>query len=77
MGLAGQVHGGLLDHEDVDEIAADLDPNSSIALLVVENRWAVPFIDAVRNAGGQVLERARVPADMVNMVREDLSEEPT
>src|SRR5690242_2438595 len=44
VGLAGEIEGGLLDDGDVDRVASELDVNSSIALLVVENLWAVPFI---------------------------------
>lgn len=69
VGVGGHVEGGLLDRDDVEQVAAELDANSSIALLVVEHVWAAPFVDAVRNAGGQVLERARLPADLVRSWR--------
>ena len=63
--LDGQLGGGLLDAEDVDEVAASLAPNSSVAVLVVENTWAIPFVKAVRNAGGEVADQARIPSDVV------------
>ena len=68
--LDGQLGGGLLDAEDVDEVAATLEPNSSVAVLAIENLWAIPFVTAVRNAGGEVIEQARVPADVVDAVRD-------
>lgn len=61
--LDGQLGGGMLDAEDVDEVAADLPPGNSVAVLVVENTWAIPFVNAVRNAGGEVADQARIPAE--------------
>jgi hypothetical protein len=68
--LDGQLEGGLLDGEDVEEVGTGLEPNSSVALLVFENVWAVPFIDAVRAAGGELVDQARVPSDVVAMARQ-------
>jgi len=65
----GQLGGGLLDAEDVDEVGKDLDPNSSIAVVAIENVWAIPFIAAVREAGGELVDQARVPSQVVDEVR--------
>ena len=65
----GELGGGLLDAEDVADVAADLEPNSSIAVLAVENVWAVPFIEAVRASGGELVDQARVPAQVVDEIR--------
>jgi hypothetical protein len=67
--LDGQLGGGLLDAEDVDEVAAGIEPGNSIAVIAVENLWAVPFINAVRSAGGELVDQARVPSDVVDAVR--------
>jgi hypothetical protein len=67
--LDGQLGGGLLDAEDVGEVAAGIEPGNSIAVIAVENLWAVPFINAVRSAGGELVDQARVPADVVDAVR--------
>ena len=40
---------GLLTDEDTDEAAGALEPGTSAALLVFENRWAAPFATAVAN----------------------------
>ncbi|SDT07451.1 DUF6325 family protein [Jiangella sp. DSM 45060] len=61
--LDGQLGGGLLDAEDVAEVAEGLPPGNSVAVLVVENTWAIPFVNAVRAAGGEVADQARVPAE--------------
>ena len=69
----GQLEGGLLDAEDVEDIGADLEPNSSMAVLAVENLWAVPFIEAVRSSGGELVDQTRVPSAVVDAIREDVS----
>lgn len=71
--LDGQLGGGLLDAEDVDEVAVGLAPNSSVAVLIVENTWAIPFVQAVRNAGGEVADQARIPASVVQRVLQGAS----
>jgi hypothetical protein len=60
VGLEGQLGGGLLDSEDVEEVAPVLAEDSSVAVVVVENCWALPFISAVRRSGGEVIDRARL-----------------
>ena len=68
----GEVEGGLLDAEDVEEVGGQLEPNSSVAVIAVENLWAIPFIEAVRSAGGELIDQARVPSAVVAEVREAL-----
>ena len=67
--LEGEV-GGLIGQEDIDHATADLPPNSSIALLVWEDVWATPFMEAVRRAGGEVLEGARIPHELIEFALE-------
>lgn len=55
------VESGLLSDEDADEAAAALEPGTSAALLVYENRWAAPFATAVRRGGGQLVASGRIP----------------
>ena len=52
---------GLLSEEDTDEAANALEPGTSAALLVFENRWAAPFASAVRRSGGQLVASGRIP----------------
>ena len=51
----------LLSAEDVESVAAAVEPGSSAACLVFENRWAAPFASAVRRAGGQLVANGRIP----------------
>jgi hypothetical protein len=56
---------GLLSGEDTEEAAAALEPGTSAALLVYENRWAAPFATAVRRGGGQLVASGRIPVQAV------------
>ena len=51
----------LLSEDDVTAVAAAVEPGSTAALLVWENRWAAPFGSAVRHAGGQLVASGRIP----------------
>ncbi|HEY9293533.1 MAG TPA: DUF6325 family protein [Microlunatus sp.] len=66
MEISGQLSGGMLDSEDAEEVAPGLEPGNSAAVLVVENRWLIPFVTAVADAGGEVVDQARVPATVVD-----------
>ena len=54
---------GLLSDDDVALAAAQIEPGSSAVMIVYENRWAGPFIAAVRRNGGELItfERIGVP----------------
>jgi uncharacterized membrane protein len=62
--LDGEV-GDYLGPEDIEHAAAAIENGSSAALLVWEDLWATPFVEAVRNANGVVLEGARIPAELI------------
>jgi hypothetical protein len=51
----------LLGEDDLDEAGAALEPGTSAALLVYENRWAAPFAAAVRSSGGELVAGGRIP----------------
>jgi Family of unknown function (DUF6325) len=61
---------GLFNEEDLEAAAEELEPNSSAALLVWENVWARNVAQAIRNAGGEVLDFDRLPHDVVQAARE-------
>lgn len=52
---------GVLSDEDATEAAAALEPGTSAALLVYENRWAAPFAAALRRSGAQLVASGRIP----------------
>ena len=53
---------GLLGDDDVREAADAMQPGTVAALIVYENTWAVPFVAAARNSGGELIASARIPA---------------
>jgi hypothetical protein len=53
---------GLLGKDDVDTAAEALEPGSAAVMIVYENRWAAPFVAAVRRNGGIVVDNQRIPA---------------
>jgi hypothetical protein len=55
----------LLSVEDVEAVAAAVEPGSTAALLVWENTWAAPFGSAVRRAGGQLVASGRIPVQAI------------
>ena len=62
--LDGEV-GGVIGNEDIQHAAESIEPGSSAALLLWEDTWATPFVQAVRNAGGVLLEGSRIPQDLI------------
>jgi hypothetical protein len=56
---------GLLGDEDAAKAAEGIEPGSAALLIVYENRWAAPFVAAVRRNGGVPVAFERIPAQDV------------
>jgi hypothetical protein len=56
---------GILDEEDFAEAAQALEPGTSAAILVYENRWAAPFAIALRESGAQLVANGRIPVQQI------------
>jgi hypothetical protein len=56
---------GLLGEDDLEEAAAVLEPGTSAAVLVWENRWAAPVAVALRKSGGQLVASGRIPIQAI------------
>jgi len=52
---------GLLSDDDIAEAGNALEPGTSAALLVYENRWAAPLAAALRRSGAQLVASGRIP----------------
>jgi Family of unknown function (DUF6325) len=52
---------GLLGEEDVATAAAAIEPGTAAVVIVYENRWAAPFVAAVRRNGGVAIDFQRIP----------------
>lgn len=59
---------GLISDEDVEELSADLENNSSAAILVFEHTWVKPLRDAIVDSGGILLDSIRIPGAVVQEV---------
>jgi len=53
---------GLLAEDDVAEAGGVIEAGSSAGILLFENRWAAPFIGALRRGGAEVVASGRIPA---------------
>lgn len=62
--IDGEV-GGLISQDDMEHAAEELPPNSSAALLIWEDTWATPLVEAMRGSGGVLIEGARIPHDII------------
>ena len=56
---------GLLGDDDLQEAAGVLEPGTSAAVLVWENRWAAPVAVALRRSGGQLVASGRIPVQAI------------
>jgi len=55
----------FLAEEDVEHLAAAMDPGSTAGVLIYENLWAAPFASAARRAGGQLIANGRIPIQAI------------
>jgi hypothetical protein len=55
----------LLAEEDIEHLAAAMEPNSTAGVLIWENLWAAPFASAARRAGGQLIANGRIPIQAI------------
>ena len=53
---------GMLGADDVDTVAGTIEPGSAALVIMYENRWAAPFVAAVRRNGGVPVAFERIPA---------------
>jgi Family of unknown function (DUF6325) len=55
----------LLAAEDVENLAAAMEPGSTAGVLIWENLWAAPFASAARRSGGQLIADGRIPIQAI------------
>ncbi len=55
----------LLAEDDVEHLAAAMDPGSTAGVLIWENLWAAPFASAARRSGGQLIANGRIPIQAI------------
>lgn len=64
----------LISEEDLVELMADLEPNSSAAVLVFEHTWVKPLRDAIVGSGGILAANIRIPPETVAEVMSALAD---
>ena len=52
---------GLLDESDFDEAREAIQPGSSAGILLFENRWAIRFVEGLRNGGAELVAAGYIP----------------
>ena len=55
----------LLAEDDVENLAAAMEPGSVAGVLIWENLWAAPFASAARRSGGQLIADGRIPIQAI------------
>jgi Family of unknown function (DUF6325) len=56
---------GLLDSSDLADASSVIDPGSSAAILIFENRWATPFVRALRGGKAELVAAGYIPQDAI------------
>lgn len=56
---------GLIDASDIADAAPVIGPGSSAGILIFENRWATPFVQALRRSDAQLVAAGYIPQDTV------------
>lgn len=61
---------GIIQMEDIELIAKAMENNTTAALLLFENLWAIKFGEAVTRSSGKMVMYDRIPFEVVNEMLE-------
>src|SRR5215471_17028899 len=64
---------GMIQVEDIEMIGEKLENNTTAAVILFENLWAVNFVKAVENANGRSVMHVRIPHETVVEAMEKIS----
>jgi Family of unknown function (DUF6325) len=56
---------GLMDASDFADAASVIEPGSSAGILIFENRWATPFVNALRRGQAELVAAGYIPIESV------------
>jgi hypothetical protein len=70
----GEHINGIFSQEDLDLAISKLPDNSAAALFLWENLWLENISKAIDDAGGLLVERGQIPADIVEQAMQELAE---
>jgi len=65
---------GIIQVEDIEVIAEEMEANTTAALLLYENLWAIEFGEAVTRASGRMLMYDRIPYEVINETMEMIAQ---
>jgi hypothetical protein len=65
---------GIIQVEDIEVIAEAMEANTTAALLLYENLWAIEFGEAVTRASGRMLMYDRIPYEVINETMEMIAQ---
>ena len=57
---------GIIQVEDIDAIAEQMENDTTAALLLFENLWAIKFKESLLRANGRLLAQERIPYQVVD-----------
>ena len=64
---------GLLTRQDIDQLTAQIPPDTCAFVILFEHAWVTRFTEAVRQAGGVVFSGGMIPHDVVVQVSQELA----
>ncbi len=64
---------GIITEEDIEMVSNDLANNTTAAVMLFENLWAVKFKEAILEADGRLLMQERIPHEVVLEALVDLA----
>jgi len=65
---------GIIQMEDIELIAVEMENNTTAALLLYENLWASKFGEALTRSSGRMLMFDRIPFEVINETMEIFAE---
>jgi len=65
---------GMIQVEDIANVAETMEKGTNAAILLFENLWAIKFKDAVLRANGRLLAQDRIPFEVVNETLEKFAQ---
>jgi len=57
---------GIVQVEDIEMIAGEMENDTTAAVLLIENLWAIKFGEAVVRANGRLVLHDRIPFEAIN-----------
>lgn len=66
---------GIVQEEDLEAIAEAMEDDTTVAVLLVENLWAIKFKEAVLRADGRLLHQERIPDEVIQETLEIFAQE--